>query len=93
MPCLVEAYLDFHAHDFGDGFLVVESTEANEASGDRPSGSRSRDAGDGSPVEGSTEANEAPGVHPSGTVSNIELIDIFSEYNFVALECLLLTFV
>ena len=36
---------------------------------------------------------DTPGVHPSGTVSNIELINIFSEYNFVALECLLLTFV
>ena len=60
MPCLVEAYLDFHAHDFGDGFLVVESTEANEASGDCPSGSRSHDAGNGSPVEGSTEANKTP---------------------------------
>ena len=54
---------------------------------------RSRVSGDGFPVEESTEANEAPGVHPSGTVSEIELIDIFSEYNFRGIGvCLSLKF-
>ena len=86
MPCLVEAYLEFRLHDSGDGFPAEESTEATEASSGHPSGSRLRDSSDGSPVEGSTEANEVPGVHPSGTVSNIELVNIFSEYTFVALE-------
>ena len=86
MPCLVEAYLEFRSRDSGDGFLTEESTEATEASGGCPSGSCSCDSSDDSPVEGSTEANEIPGVYPSGTVSNIELVDIFSEYTFMALE-------
>ena len=83
MPCLVEAYLEFRSRDSGNGFPTEESTEA---SGGCPSGSCSCDSSDDSPVEGSTEANEVPGVYPSGTVSNIELVDIFSEYTFVALE-------